>query len=337
MNNKVKFFASVLALPASIMTAAMLLATKHFGAGIMDQKLFNVLVVAFSVLGILSINLAYSFYKGLLVRDAEKDEKLREKDNLINRQRLWIDNLEQEITDIQHRISEAGEAFEQVLTTKDENEKKLKVYERMADDLPQAVIIMDKSGAIEWVNKGFENVTEYTSEEVIGRKPESFLRSKFRRPESGADDYSLTEAVYNYTKSGRGYWSSQSVSPVYNELGEIEKFIAIESELNEQEENEQEVEDQIQKIWEDQYAKSVELDKREEELREALQLCEKIKKEVQDLWLMSDQLDSGVIITDSTGKVEWVNEGFEKVFDCKFIEVAGKMPKFINPVLPSMK
>lgn len=224
----------------------------------------------------------------------------------------------------------------QDITTEKEAKHRLKVPEQMADNLAEAVFITDREGAIEWVNRSFQKVTGYTSEEVIGRKAASFLRSEFRKPEIGADDYSLTEAVYNYTKSGRGYWSSLSVSPVYTDQGDIEKFIAIESELDVQNEKVQEAESQIQKMWEDQYTRSVELEKREKELTEAIAMCEKIKHDVQDLWLMSDQLDSGVIITDKCGRIEWVNEGFEKVFGCKFSEVAGKLPKFTNPALPSL-
>lgn len=326
MNHGTRFFASVVALPMSVLSVGLLVASESFGSTITDLSLLNLLITAFGVMALFSMRLAFLFYKKLRLENVEIEKALLNKDILINRQREWIDRLEVE-------VQTSNKAEESNV----EKDLMLKVYEQMAQNVPQVVMIMDRDGAINWVNKSFEHVTGYSSVEVIGRKPESFLRSGFRRPESGADDYSLTEAVYNYTKNGRGYWSSQSISPVYNEQGEVEKFIVIESEIGVEDDNVQDVENQIQRMWEDQYAKSIELEKREEELAEALELCEKIKKDVQDLWMMSEQLDSGVIITDRNGKVEWVNEGFEKVFGCKFGEVAGMMPKFTNPVLSSLE
>lgn len=447
MDNKMKFFSSVVALPVSMLTFSLLLAVSPINTAETGYRSLILLAVAFLVLGVLAMKISYTFFRKLSEESREKEHLLAERKKLIDTQRTWIENLEDDILSMQVKVTEAekkqamiadpvfmasnthrpafvldtegkigyvnegfekltgytlntilGHQFEDVLTgpgtdsrdleqiisgletintfsqevlnyrntgtsfnasitfhpvetsdgmmrlafiedVSDINEKnlKLKIFEQMADNLEEAVFVTDGEGAIEWVNRSFERVTEYTSEEVIGRKAESFLRSKFRKPESGADDYSLTEAVYNYTKSGRGYWSSLSISPVYNESGKIEKFIAIESEINVQEEKVQEVENRIQELWEDQYAKSVELEKREEELVEALELCNKIKNDVQDLWLMSDQLESAVIITDQSGRIEWVNEGFEKVFDCKFSEVAGKKPGFSNQKSSSVK
>ncbi len=108
----------------------------------------------------------------------------------------------------------------------------------VASKTENAVIISNGAGIIEWVNEGFIVLTEYTLEEVIGKKPGTFLQGEqtdkaqvqlFR--ENLLTKKSFYQELYNYSKSGRGYWLGISITPILNENGDIAQFIAIESDI----------------------------------------------------------------------------------------------------------
>jgi len=107
------------------------------------------------------------------------------------------------------------------------------------------VIITDAKGAIEYVNNAFEKLTGYTLEEVAGKKPGSFLQGPETNPENKAaicralgKRKAFTQEILNYTKSGEKFWLSISINPVFDNNGELEKFIAIEQNITERKEAE---------------------------------------------------------------------------------------------------
>ncbi|MGD1843563.1 MAG: PAS domain-containing protein [Thermonemataceae bacterium] len=108
-----------------------------------------------------------------------------------------------------------------------------------------AIIITDKKGNIEWVNQGFEKITGYTAEEVIGRKPGNLLQGEAtdvetitRISEGLKKCEPVREEILNYHKSGKPYWIWIDILPIYNEAGDLEKFIAIEVEITERKQQE---------------------------------------------------------------------------------------------------
>lgn len=124
---------------------------------------------------------------------------------------------------------------------------KLKKAENIIRDLSliatqtdNLVVITDAKGKIEYVNKAFEKLTGYPLKKVAGKKPGSFLQG----PETNPDHLlamkkgvksreAFTQEILNYTKSGEKYWVSISINPVFNNNGELEKFIAIEQNITE--------------------------------------------------------------------------------------------------------
>jgi len=101
-----------------------------------------------------------------------------------------------------------------------------------------AVVITDSDGRIEWVNEGFTRITEYTLQEVIGKKPGEFLQGahtnkdvRNRMQQQIHNKESFNGELVNYSKSGRQYWIQINGQPIYNEAGEVTKYFAIESEV----------------------------------------------------------------------------------------------------------
>ena len=101
------------------------------------------------------------------------------------------------------------------------------------------VIICDSVGRIEWVNKSFTSISEYSFDEVVGRKPGELLQGRDSDPVVKAFmSKQITEGkgfkdveVINYTKTGRPYWVSIEVQPIHDSNNILKQFIAIESDV----------------------------------------------------------------------------------------------------------
>lgn len=108
----------------------------------------------------------------------------------------------------------------------------------VAERTENAVVITDKQGSIEWVNEGFTRSTGYSLDEVVGRTPGSFLHGPETDPETVAvmrrgvrDGTGFEVEIVNYRKDGTPYWLSVEVTPVRDEAGNLEHFVAIERDI----------------------------------------------------------------------------------------------------------
>ncbi len=124
---------------------------------------------------------------------------------------------------------------------------------RLATHQRYAVVLTDRAGRIEWVNGGFEALTGYSAEEVLGRVPGSFLQGPDTDPQTveamreglaSGDGFSFE--VLNYHKSGRAYWVDIEVRPVFDEQGEFQNFMAIEMDVTERRESERKLREAAQ-------------------------------------------------------------------------------------------
>lgn len=102
-----------------------------------------------------------------------------------------------------------------------------------------AVIISDSDGCIQWVNEGFTRLTGYKPEDVIGELA-YFLQGENTNPETVENIRQsmlrrepCTCEIYNYSKDNRGFWLSISITPIRNDKGEVQGFIAVIMEITE--------------------------------------------------------------------------------------------------------
>ena len=110
-----------------------------------------------------------------------------------------------------------------------------------------AVVITNVNGEIVWVNTSFEKLTEYKKNEVIGKKPGAILQGENTDPKTVdairtaiKNNKEIDINILNYTKSKKEYWLNINISPIYNDNGEIENFIAIERDISKQIKSDQE-------------------------------------------------------------------------------------------------
>ena len=196
-------------------------------------------------------------------------------------------------------LNESGDLQKYIAIERDITEERvlgdqLEQLSLVASKTSNAVIITDKFGAIQWVNDGFTAISGYSLDEVIGRKPGSFLQGPdtdpltvqlIRQKLKGKE--SFTVEILNYTKAGVPYWLSLNITPIIDEFGTTQRFIAIESDITE---------------------------------RKAAE------SRLEELSLVASQTDNAVVITDRMGKTTWVNEGFTNISGYTLAEVSGKTP-----------
>ena len=131
--------------------------------------------------------------------------------------------------------TEKAESASSLLT---EQEKELKQVSLVASRTSNAVIIMDKTGAIEWVNQGFQRLTGYSLSEIEGRKA-TFLHGK----KTDQDTINYLERhinsakgaqvdILNYTKSGQEYWAHVDLEPIFDDQDQLINYVSIESDIS---------------------------------------------------------------------------------------------------------
>lgn len=102
------------------------------------------------------------------------------------------------------------------------------------------VVITDRNGKIEYVNKKFEEMTGYTSDEIIGKTP-SILKSGKQDSEFYKNLWNtilrgdnFSSIFINKRKNGQLYWELNSISSIKDEKGNITHFVAIKEDITEQ-------------------------------------------------------------------------------------------------------
>jgi len=125
------------------------------------------------------------------------------------------------------------EKTQSLISTMDE----LKKLTIAVEQSPASVIITDLDAKIEYVNPSFEKITGYTSDEVVGKKP-NILKSGHTTDE---EYQTLWETLlsgkpwrgefYNRTKQGELYWERALITPIKGENNQTTHYLGIKEDI----------------------------------------------------------------------------------------------------------
>ena len=122
-----------------------------------------------------------------------------------------------------------------------DEQRQLMLSAMVAQHTDRAVMILDPTGIIEWVNPGFTKLLGYSAAEVIGR-PSNFLHGYGAESTSGKLIEQRIRAgvgadveLLHYTKGGDPLWIRSEIRPVRNADGVLEHFVVLEVDLLEEE------------------------------------------------------------------------------------------------------
>lgn len=150
-------------------------------------------------------------------------------------------------------VNDKGRVIKMIGTNQDVTER---IHEQELEKLALAatqsynsVIIADKNGKIEWVNEGFTKLTGYELSEVLNTHGELLrkgLPTGLSEKESFHESimkekFPITYESKNFTKEGKEYWVITTLTPVIGKSGEVERIIAIDSDITLRKQMEQEL------------------------------------------------------------------------------------------------
>lgn len=116
------------------------------------------------------------------------------------------------------------------------------LLELVVDESQDGIVIAEQEGdenILIYVNKGFEKLTGYSSEEILyqdcrflqgdDRDQDALdtLRSAIRQGEP------CRVTLRNYRKDGSLFWNELSVTPVYNEQDQLTYYIGVQKDVTE--------------------------------------------------------------------------------------------------------
>ena len=110
----------------------------------------------------------------------------------------------------------------------------------VANETNNSVVITDAEGRTEYVNRGFERLTGYSLEEMRGQIPGKVLQG----PDTDRETVDrirthlrahkpFYDEILNYSKAGDPYWISISITPVFGDDGQLERYISVQADITE--------------------------------------------------------------------------------------------------------
>jgi len=126
------------------------------------------------------------------------------------------------------------------ITERKQAEESIRKLSGAVKQSPASVVITDLSGAIEYANPKFEQLTGYSLEEAVGKNP-SILKSSEHTEEFYQELWNTITAgkewtgiFHNQKKNGELYWESATIAPIKDEKGKIINYLAVKKDITEQ-------------------------------------------------------------------------------------------------------
>jgi sigma-B regulation protein RsbU (phosphoserine phosphatase) len=145
---------------------------------------------------------------------------------------LWIGMKSQPLGDA-IGMARGGVLVMRDITSSKRSQELVQRLSSVVEQTGDSVVITDTSGVIEYVNSGFENITGYAREEVLGTKP-NILKSGKHGEEYYKNLWSTVLAggvfrgtIINRKKNGEYYYSEQTITPMKQASGGTSHFVSV--------------------------------------------------------------------------------------------------------------
>jgi len=197
---------------------------------------------------------------------------------------------------VEERTAQLQEAMEELRATSEMIEEKNVELEKLsivASGTDNAVIIMDADGTLEWVNDAFIKFYGYTLNEYTSKFGENVLNASTNADISNALEMvqtALSSVSYESSmicKNGNKLYVQTTLSPILDDWGGLKKIIAIDADITNMKEAEEEILQQNEEI----IAQSEALIESEQKLHDIIQF-----------------LPDAVVVINTEGEItEWNN------------------------------
>lgn len=214
---------------------------------------------------------------------AVKNNESYEADLLIHKKDgkpIWVSVINSVLLDAEGKIEKHIRIVVDI-TSRKSSERDLQILSFAARKSPIGMVIRDTEGYITWLNDAMLNIIGYTAADLKGKKfvntlvgPETDLSVFDGAVKAVQDKKPYNIEIKLYKKDGTPMWVSVQNSPLINDTGEIERQVGTMIDITER---------------------------------------KNAEEQLKMLSLVASNTTSGVVINDSNGKVEWVNNAFESI------------------------
>ena len=125
------------------------------------------------------------------------------------------------------------------ISERKKSEEEIRRLSLVAKNTTNGVLILDQYRKIIWANEAIINRSEYPMNELMGQSPKIFQfegtnqETIQRIYDSLVKNESIQEEVLHATKSGKLYWISLNIQPIFDSQGELEGYVAVELDITE--------------------------------------------------------------------------------------------------------
>ncbi len=127
-------------------------------------------------------------------------------------------------------------------------EETIRLQSTILESVANAVMITDPGGYINWINPAFTDLTGYPAVEIIG-KHSSILNSNIHDADFYTNLWNTIQSgkvwqgeIINRHKNGESYYEEMTITPVLDEDGLIQQYVAIKQNINQRKKRESELE-----------------------------------------------------------------------------------------------
>lgn len=119
------------------------------------------------------------------------------------------------------------------ITERKKREQEIRKLNTAINQSPSSIVITNRKGEIEYVNKAFCDTSGFSAEEVLGQNPrilktENHTRAYYRNLWDTISSGKIWEGDFrNKTKDGTIFWERAVISPIFNDKNEITHYLAI--------------------------------------------------------------------------------------------------------------
>ncbi|HLO18585.1 MAG TPA: PAS domain S-box protein, partial [Anaerolineales bacterium] len=158
------------------------------------------------------------------------------------------DELEVHVQERTLELANANRALVKEIAERKEIERQLRIQTTAIEAAANGIVITDPQGNIQWINPALLQITGYEMHELLGQKMHIF--------KSGQHDQDFYQTMWNAIlsgqvwqgeminrrKDGNLYVEEQTITPVQDEMGQIQHFIAIKQDITDRKQAQEELE-----------------------------------------------------------------------------------------------
>ena len=138
------------------------------------------------------------------------------------------------------KLEQANRVLLEEIAERKRSHEALQLRDRAMQAVSQGILISDPNKAdnpIIYASAGFERITGYSQEEVLGKNCR-FLQGKETDRDTVkeihdavVDGQSCSVEILNYRKDGTTFWNALSLNPVHGESGTLEYFVGVQNDI----------------------------------------------------------------------------------------------------------